>query len=126
MAWTRNRPIGLTYCDTSQVCPGYTIFSSARGHHATLIDLDWDSNVVWQHTDLLMREVVWEYVSPWTVPSSFGPTPAVFRAYRIALDDPGLSGRTLDPRGHAKLNAAIAAGEVQREPEYPYVAPKPV
>jgi hypothetical protein len=66
---------------------------------------------------------VWEFVSPWTLSSPFGPTPAVFRSFRIALDDPGLSGRTLDPRRHAELNAAIAAGEVQREPEYPYVAP---
>jgi hypothetical protein len=69
------------------------------------------------------REVVWEYVSPWTLASPFGPTPAVFRAYRIALDDAGLSGRTLGPNRHATLNAAIAAGEVQREPEYPFVAP---
>jgi hypothetical protein len=66
------------------------------------------------------REVVWEYVSPWTLPSNFGPTPAVFRSYRIAMDDPGLSGRTLHPAYYADLNAAITAGEVQREPEYPF------
>jgi hypothetical protein len=71
------------------------------------------------------HETVWEYVSPWTLPSAFGPTPAIFRAFRIALDDPGLAGRRLDPARYAALNAAIAAGEVQREPEYPFEAPPP-
>lgn len=69
------------------------------------------------------RETVWEYVSPWTLPSTFGPTPAVFRSFRIGADDPGFAGRALDPGRYAKLNAAIAAGEVQREPEYPFEAP---
>jgi hypothetical protein len=70
-------------------------------------------------------EVVWEYVSPWTLPSTFGPTPAVFRSFRIAPDDPGLAGRTLDPARHRTLNDAISRGEVQKEPEYPFVNPEP-
>jgi hypothetical protein len=69
------------------------------------------------------HEVVWEYVSPWTLPSTFGPTPAVFRAYRIAADDPRLRGRTLSSADHAALNAAIAAGEVQREPDFEHYVP---
>jgi Arylsulfotransferase (ASST) len=63
-------------------------------------------------------DVVWEYVSPWTLSSPFGPTPAVFRSYRLAGDDPGLAKRTLAPQRYGALNAAIAAGAVQREPEY--------
>jgi hypothetical protein len=65
------------------------------------------------------REIVWEYVSPWTVPSRFGPTPGVFRSFRIAHDDPRLADRELNAKRHRKLNAAIARGEIQREPEYP-------
>jgi hypothetical protein len=65
------------------------------------------------------REIVWEYVSPWTVPSRFGPTPGVFRSFRIAEDDPRLAHRELDAQRYRKLNAAIRRGEVQREPEYP-------
>jgi Arylsulfotransferase (ASST) len=66
------------------------------------------------------HETVWEYVSPWTLPSNFGPTPAVFRSFRIAPDDPRLAGKRLDAGDYAELNAAIAAGTVQREPEYPF------
>jgi Arylsulfotransferase (ASST) len=73
------------------------------------------------------HETVWEYVSPWTLPSNFGPTPAVFRSFRLAPDDPRLAGQRLDPADYAELNAAIAAGTVQREPEYPFVpTAKPV
>ena len=64
------------------------------------------------------KEVVWEYVSPWTIPSKFGPTPAVFRAYRIAVDDPRLNAFKLSADDYASLNAAISNGEVQTEAEY--------
>ncbi len=64
------------------------------------------------------HEVVWEYVSPWSLPGKFGPSPAVFRSYRIGLDDPRLKGFDLSVDKYAELNAAIAAGEVQVEPEY--------
>jgi len=64
------------------------------------------------------HKVVWEYISPWTVLSNFGPTPAVFRSYRIGLDDPGLEGMDLSGDKYGQLNSAIANGEVQTEPEY--------
>ncbi len=70
------------------------------------------------------HEVVWEYISPWTLPSGFGPTPAVFRSFRFAADDPRLANRDLSGADHAHLNAAIARGEVQREPEYPWQPPQ--
>lgn len=38
MAWTHNRPTGLVYRNAKLAEPGYTIFSSVRGRHATLID----------------------------------------------------------------------------------------
>jgi hypothetical protein len=58
------------------------------------------------------RDIVWEYVSPWILPSRFGPTPVVFRAHRLAPDDPRLAGRDLSPDRFAALNARIAKGEV--------------
>ena len=64
------------------------------------------------------HEVVWEYISPWTVRSSFGPTPAVFRSYRIAADDPRLANYKLSAAKYSDLNEAIASGQVQRELEY--------
>ncbi|MBL4681701.1 MAG: aryl-sulfate sulfotransferase [Pseudomonadales bacterium] len=64
------------------------------------------------------HKVVWEYISPWTVVSSFGPTPAVFRSYRIAEDDPRLASYNLSREKYADLNQAIAKGEVQTEKEY--------
>lgn len=64
------------------------------------------------------RKVVWEYISPWTVNSSFGPTPAVFRSYRIAADDPRLANYELSAAKYSDLNEAIANGQVQREGEY--------
>jgi hypothetical protein len=74
------------------------------------------------------HEIVWEYVSPWTLPSGFGPTPVVFRCYRYAADHPFLVDRDLDPGRYAELNARIAAGEILREPEYqptePDLAPR--
>lgn len=64
------------------------------------------------------REVVWEYISPWSIPSKFGVTPAVFRSYRIGIDDPRLAHLPLSADNYAELNEAIARGEVQNEPEY--------
>lgn len=63
------------------------------------------------------RETVWEYVSPWVLPSRFGPTPAVFRAYRVAEDDPRLGGLALDPAPYDALNARIDANEILGEPD---------
>ena len=61
------------------------------------------------------HEIVWEYVSPWILPSRFGPTPVVFRAYRLAADDPRLAGRELSAARFAGLNRRIARGEVLGE-----------
>lgn len=69
------------------------------------------------------HEVVWEYISPWTLPSSFGPTPAVFRSYRIASDDARIHGRRLSPEAYVGLNRAIANEEVQREPDFKHRIP---
>lgn len=51
MAWIRNRPFGLVHHDPEQSFAGYTLFSSVRGHHATL--LDWHGRVVhrWHHAE---------------------------------------------------------------------------
>jgi Arylsulfotransferase (ASST) len=57
-------------------------------------------------------ETVWEYVSPWMMPSRFGATAAVFRAYRVAEDDPRLAGLALSPAPHDSLNERIAAYEL--------------
>jgi hypothetical protein len=57
-------------------------------------------------------ETVWEYMSPWMAPSRFGPTTAVFRAYRIPEGDARLDGLDLSPAPYADLNERIAAGEV--------------
>lgn len=56
-------------------------------------------------------EIVWEYVSPWVLPSTFGPTPVVFRSYRITERDPRLAGLDLSPARYADLNERIAANE---------------
>ncbi|MEX0942530.1 MAG: aryl-sulfate sulfotransferase [Pseudomonadales bacterium] len=69
------------------------------------------------------HEVVWEYISPWTIPSGFGPTPAVFRSYRIGMDDPFIRGKSLSPQNYAGLNRAIENGEVQREHDYDHRIP---
>ncbi len=61
------------------------------------------------------HDVVWEYVSPWILPSRFGPTPVVFRAYKLAPDDPRLAGRDLSPRRYEALNARIAGGTILGE-----------
>ena len=60
-------------------------------------------------------ETVWEYVSPWILPSRFGPTSAVFRAYRIAKGDSRLNGLTLDHTRYNSLNARIAANKTLGE-----------
>jgi hypothetical protein len=39
MPWTVNRPLGLTHHDPERAEPGYTLFSSVRGTHATLLDM---------------------------------------------------------------------------------------
>jgi hypothetical protein len=62
-------------------------------------------------------ETVWEYVSPWVLPSNFGPTPAVFRAFRIPGNDPRLAGRELSPRPYEALTRRIEANEVLGESE---------
>jgi len=64
------------------------------------------------------RKPVWEYISPWMVPSRFGASPAVFRSYRFAADDPRLEGYDFSPEKYAELNADIAAGNLQTEPDY--------
>ncbi len=71
------------------------------------------------------HEVVWEYISPWTLPSVFGPTPAIFRSYRMTAEDPRLRGRDLSSGSmdYDELNAAIAKGEIQSEPEFEHRLP---
>ena len=50
------------------------------------------------------NEVVWEYVSPFVVPSQFGMANAVFRAHRYGPDHPALQGRELAPERLGNLN----------------------
>ncbi len=70
------------------------------------------------------HQPVWEYISPWTVPSKFGPTPAVFRSYRFSADDPRLAGYDFDTGKYAALNAEISNGAVQTEPDFEHnIAP---
>ena len=64
------------------------------------------------------HKVVWEYVSPWSLPGKFGSSPAVFRSYRIGLDDPRLKNFDLSAQRYTDLNEAIGNGQVQVEPEY--------
>ena len=45
------------------------------------------------------------------LPSRFGPTSAVFRAYRIAEDGPRLSGMPLSTAPYDRLNARIDNNE---------------
>ena len=61
---------------------------------------------------------VWEYISPWTVPSRFGPSPAVFRSYRYAADDPRLANYDFSPDRYRELNDAVESGVVQTEPDF--------
>ena len=64
-------------------------------------------------------ETVWEYVSPWTLPSFFGPATVVFRAYRVAEDDPRLDGLALSPDPYRELDERIASYEVLGEDDEP-------
>ena len=64
------------------------------------------------------HEIVWEYISPWTLNGQFGPTPAVFRSYRFELDDPRFKGKVLSANTYAKLNQAVHNGEVQIDEKY--------
>ena len=49
-------------------------------------------------------EIVWEYVSPFFVPSQWGRANAVFRAHRYGPDHPALQSRDLDPDRFGNLN----------------------
>jgi Arylsulfotransferase (ASST) len=69
-------------------------------------------------------ETVWEYVSPWVLPSRFGPATAVFRAYRIPEDDQRLAGLPLDPTPYAAYDERIAAYETLGGDDEPG-APRP-
>ena len=67
-------------------------------------------------------ETVWEFLSPWALVSpNFGLGSAVFRAYRIAEDDPRLAGLALSPVPYADVNERVAAGEALHEDDEPLV-----
>jgi outer membrane protein assembly factor BamB len=70
-------------------------------------------------------ETVWEYVSPWALTHPrFGVTTAVFRAYRIAADDPRLAGLPRSPAPFAALNDRILAGKTLGLDDEPGAKPK--
>jgi hypothetical protein len=69
-------------------------------------------------------ETVWEYVSPWMLPSRFGPSPAVFRAYQVAEDDPRLAGLNLSAPRYDALNTRVAANEILGEDDEQPPKPK--
>ena len=50
-------------------------------------------------------EIVWEFVSPFFVPSQWGMANAVFRAHRYGPDHPALRDRDLDPSRLSNLNS---------------------
>ncbi len=50
------------------------------------------------------NEIVWEYVSPFFVPSQYGMANAVFRAHRYGPEHPALQDRDLDPNRLGNLN----------------------
>ena len=52
------------------------------------------------------------YVSPFVLEGRLGPTPAVFRAHRYALDDSRFEGKELDPAPWADLTQRIAARDI--------------
>ena len=70
-------------------------------------------------------ETVWEFVAPWLLPSRFGDTTVVFRAYRIPEDDPRVEGLTLSPAPYDDLNTRTSAGELLRADDEPGRPPKP-
>ena len=49
-------------------------------------------------------ETVWEYVSPFVVPSQFGMANGVFRAHRYGPDHPALQGKELNPERLGNFN----------------------
>ena len=58
------------------------------------------------------KEIVWEYVNPFFVPSGGEEIPelinAVFRAHRYGPDHPALQGRELDPTRYGNINRLYA------------------
>ena len=50
------------------------------------------------------NEVVWEYISPFSLQDPQGYGNRVFRSHRYGPDYPGLAGRDLDPDRYANLN----------------------
>ena len=50
------------------------------------------------------NEIVWEFVSPFVVPSQFGMANAVFRAHRYGPGHPALRGKKLAPERLGNLN----------------------
>ena len=48
------------------------------------------------------HETVWEYVSPWLLPSRFGPDIGGVPRLRVAEDDPRLGGLALDPTPYVR------------------------
>ena len=55
-------------------------------------------------------EIVWEFVSPFVVPSQFGMANGVFRAHRYGPDHPALRGRELAPERFGNLNRLYGGG----------------
>jgi hypothetical protein len=49
MSWLRKRPTGLVYRDSERSFGGYTLFTSVRGPHATLLDPDGETVHRWEH-----------------------------------------------------------------------------
>jgi len=55
------------------------------------------------------QETVWEWVTPFSfLDPRFGPTPAIFRAHRYALDDPRLTGHLQGAAAFRELHARVA------------------
>ncbi len=50
------------------------------------------------------NEIVWEFVSPFVVPSQFGMVNGVFRSHRYGPDHPALQGKELAPERLGNLN----------------------
>jgi Arylsulfotransferase (ASST) len=69
-------------------------------------------------------ETVWEFVSPWLLPSRFGATAAVFRAYRIPRGDPRLADLPLSPAPYERLNERIRANKALGEKDEPRRRPR--
>ena len=50
MAWLTHRPIGVTHSEEG-FFPGYTLFCSVRGHHASIIDMEGQVVHQWHHDE---------------------------------------------------------------------------